>query len=552
MHNPQYLSHDLPESTFALIVGGGPVGIATALSLARYGYECVVVERHAERLGQPKAHVLNPRTLEIFHQYGIDLDPLRKLGVPPNEADVVRFVASMTGIEFGKIGRQTDEDTASVSPEPTFNVAQPHLEDHLLATALATGKITYLRMHEWMGCSEEPDRAITSQIQCRKTNVIKTIQSKYLVGCDGAKARSRDGLQINFQPLNGPGTEQVLHYASVHFQADLSHMKTGLLWFILKPEGMRVFIAYNRKNSWVYFTRYDPTKTPKTTFTSKYFEALVFEAIGKPLPDYQELGITLWTTSPKLADTYRSSKIRNAFLAGDAAHSFPPTGGLGVNTGIEDVQNLTWKIHAVQQGWATESFLETVTTERLPIAKDNCQQSKLNEDKIFRLITAILVPGKTAEEVIADPASRKAIQDEIDKNRDHFHSLNLQVGYVYGRPHIRGPADYQRELVSGARLPHVWLERNGQKISSLDLVSGFDFVLITPSQFTQRKQLDCDGVPVSVQQLNQHFLDIDGEWQEFIGQDHAAVLVRPDQHIVGTISSMEDVGKMLANYLRAR
>lgn len=220
-----------------------------------------------------------------------------------------------------------------------------------------------------------------------------------------------------------------------------------------------------------------------------------------------------------------------------------------MNTGVGDVHNLIWKIHAVEQGWAKESFLDTVSSERLPIAKDNCRQSKINEDKVLRLIHIIQRPGTTAEELLADPVSRKQIQDAIDDNHEHFHSLNLQLGYVYGRAHTRPPSDYQKELLPGARLPHIWLENEDRKISSLDLVDGSGFVLITPDRFTNMKRLDCDGTLVAIKQLNEDFNDVYGDWHKLIiSVENAALLVRPDQHLVGTISSIEQVWMALVDF----
>lgn len=249
--------------------------MTTALALARYGYASVVVERHAQRLDQPKAHVLNPRALEIFRQMELDLTPLRKSGLQPEDADVIRFATAMTGTEFGGIQMAQDIEHQH-SPEQLFNVPQPCLEEYLLELALATGKVTYLRMHEWQSCEETLGGTIVSRILVRRENVTKSIQSKYLVGCDGAKARTRDSLEIAFDPIMGD-QEVTLHYVSVHFNADLSHMKSGLLWFLLAPPCVGVFIAYNRKNSWVFFIQYDPSTQSKETLTSEYLRGLVFQ-----------------------------------------------------------------------------------------------------------------------------------------------------------------------------------------------------------------------------------------------------------------------------------
>jgi 2,4-dichlorophenol 6-monooxygenase len=262
------------------------------------------------------------------------------------------------------------------------------------------------------------------------------------------------------------------------------------------------------------------------------------------------LGITSWKTSPKLAETYRSRSVSHAFLAGDAAHSFPPTGGLGLNTGIGDVHNLIWKISAVEKGWVTDSFLDTFTSERRAVAKTNSQQSKKNEETTFRLVSTFFRPDASPDDLWADPESRKHIQNAIRDQADHFDALNLVLGYVYGRENTRGPSDYQKENVPGARLPHEWVETSsGSRVSTLDLVDGYDFVLFTSPNLTTETKLDIKGVPVSVVQLSRDFKDPVGEWTEILGlTGTAAVLVRPDQHIVGTVNSMGEVSDLLQRY----
>lgn len=272
----------VPESTTILIVGGGPVGIASAVAFARYGLDCVILERHATRTEQPKANIVNNRSVEIFRQYSLDLEPLRKLGLSEEEDKTVVFASSMTGLEFGQIEVGPRGPAARyASPEAMMNVPQPLLEQHLLRTAMETGKVTYLRMHEWQHCDEDPTtKEITSTVLLRETNVTRQITSKYLIACDGTNARSRDVLQIPFETPGG-APETVLHYVSVHFSADLSQFKPAMLWFILNSTGMGIFITYNRKNSWVFTTPYDPSVTPPATFTSEFLKAQVLRVSTK-------------------------------------------------------------------------------------------------------------------------------------------------------------------------------------------------------------------------------------------------------------------------------
>lgn len=222
-----------------------------------------------------------------------------------------------------------------------------------------------------------------------------------------------------------------------------------------------------------------------------------------------------------------------------------------MNTGVGDVHNLAWKVHAVEQGWAPDSFLDTVTPERRQVASDNSKQSKINEENIHRLVGAIFGPGVSPEDLWADERSRKDVQNAIRQQSDHFDSLNLQLGYVYGRDHVRGPSDYRKECVPGARLPHAWVKDDaGAKISTLDLIQGDAFVLFTAPNFTPERRLEVQRVPVSVVQLERDYFDPSGEWSQLLGLGEGfAVIVRPDQHIVTSVKCLEEVSTRLAEYL---
>ncbi|KIX97611.1 uncharacterized protein Z520_06389 [Fonsecaea multimorphosa CBS 102226] len=151
---------------------------------------------------------------------------------------------------------------------------------------------------------------------------------------------------------------------------------------------------------------------------------------------------------------------------------------------------------------------------------------------------------------MADQVSRQEIQSAIDENREHFHSFNLQLGYVDGQHLSRGPSDYRKELMQGARLPHFWLEERGQAISTLDLVDALSFVLVCDSTFTDLSWLIISNVSVTIKRSSQDFNDRVGAWTKYLESLAVrAVLVRPDQHIVDRVSRVEDVEKTLRAYL---
>lgn len=269
-----FLSAMLPHSCFALVVGGGPTALVTAILLARYGFTIVVVERHPLRLGQPKANVINARSAEIFRQFGLETSQLRAKGLDPEESPRVIFGSSMFGVEFGFIDRE--EFSTNDTPEPTFGSPQPVLEEVLLEIAKSTGKVIYLRENEWLGCTESSDKIITSVVRYGGDNTERTITSKYLIGCDGIHSKTREVLNVKFDCIDEiPDIPQ--HYMSIHFRGDLSHSQPALLHIILDPSNLGVLIPYNRKNEWVFMTQCDPTTTTKEIYTHEYCRSRIIK-----------------------------------------------------------------------------------------------------------------------------------------------------------------------------------------------------------------------------------------------------------------------------------
>jgi 2-polyprenyl-6-methoxyphenol hydroxylase-like FAD-dependent oxidoreductase len=261
-----------PTQTPVLIIGGGPVGLFSALSLARYGIPSTIVERQHTRTGQPKAHVLNSRSLEIFKQFGINTQTIRECAASPSDADVVRFVQSMTGVEYGNIlYERQDEEIKQYTPEPLVNIEQPHIE-RILAEAVQDNELVSIwRGFQWQGCEkgiQGGEERIRSTILVRETGQEVVIESKYLLACDGAHSRARAALNIPVDTPRSPFPSEVL-YVSVELKADWRKYKSGILWMIMLKNTMQTFIAYDRGSHWVFAFMIEPD-TSESLFTEEY------------------------------------------------------------------------------------------------------------------------------------------------------------------------------------------------------------------------------------------------------------------------------------------
>jgi 2-polyprenyl-6-methoxyphenol hydroxylase-like FAD-dependent oxidoreductase len=535
-----------------LIVGGGPVGLITGILLARQGIASAIVERRDRPAMAPKAHALNPRSLEICRAAGIDLDAIHARQTPPHEGAMVRFVTRLQGEELGVLPYERQDDAVrELTPTPLLNIAQPDFEA-VLRECIARQPLVELRVGEEWRASAEDEHGVVSTIRHRRTEQEHARRSRYVIACDGAASPVRQSVGIAME-----GAPAVRHNVNIHFAADLRPLvkdRPAILYWILDPAVNGTFIVYNLASSIVLVHHYDSALNRPEDFTPERCRQLVAAAIGDPSIPFEVLGASPWVMTAQIAANYRRGSI---FLAGDAAHRFPPSGGLGLNTGIADAHNLAWKIAGVEGGWAAPALLDTYESERRPVATANSRQSLVNA----RLITELFgLLGYTADprqserrfkERLADPATRAAIAQNIEAHRQHFDSLALQLGYIYGASDGTPPADVARYVPSfrpGARMPHAWIERNGVRASTLDLLSDTEFTLVIGAQGEAwRKAARVQQTPLGLVQAGVDFSDPSGAWIGESGIDpKGALLVRPDGHVAMQARGDDDAAEALA------
>jgi hypothetical protein len=271
------------------------------------------------------------------------------------------------------------------------------------------------------------------------------------------------------------------------------------------------------KDRWIYATQLDAPRETPADFTDERWTRLLRIATGLP-----ELALTLhgtfpWEAAERVAERFSSGRV---FLAGDAAHQMPPTGGHGANTGIQDAGNLAWKLAAVLRGQAGPSLLETYDSERRPVAAATANQAVLS--------SLHLMKGGASEEDDGAVSARIII-----------------FGYRYGSDE---PLPRMLSLTGepGTRAPHVWLSSEEHRpVSTVDLF-GRGFVLLAgDKRWLEASQALAERTGLALQAHH-----VDG-WQSAYGVGASgASLVRPDGMVAARWSEApSDAGRALSEAL---
>jgi len=513
-----------------LVVGAGPTGATAAILLGLQGVSSLVVDRRDSPQRAPAAHVVNARTLEILRAAGVERGALAAACQPPRDAGRVRWMTTLAGEELGSLPfEQQGDDALAVTPTPLRNLSQHRLERILLERLRAQPEASLRWSHEWES-AEQDAAGVTSRLRDLATGGSVTVRSRWLLAADGAGSRVRKALGI--EPV---GPARLASFVMIHVEADLRALvrdRPGVLYFLESPAARGVLVAHDIDAEWVLMHPFDPEREPAEAFDEARCAALVRAAIGGAAPPFAVRTISTWHMSVQVAERYRAGR---AFLVGDAAHRFPPTGGLGLNTGVQDAHNLAWKLAAVERGWAAPALLDSYESERQPIARVNAEVSARNAAKLLAVTQALGADGA---------GDRAAVRAAIADQAEHFDMLGLQLGFAYERgaliPDGTPPparSNPVREYVPcgrpGARVPHAWTERGGARVSTLDLLPVDRFALIAGKRGSA--WLDAAAKlepPLARVAIGSDVDDETGAFAAALGiADDGALLVRPDQHV---------------------
>jgi len=490
------------EHVPVLIIGAGGAGLSMSLLLRQHGIASMLIERRSDISWVPRARNLNFRTLEVFRGLGLGRE-VHAAGMHVSRIFRKRTLASSEQEELA-IPQLEPSYSERISPEPFYLYCpQNRLEPVLRAAAKQRGcDVRYGT--EFISFTHE-DMGTTATLKERDTDRSYVVRADYLVAADGTHSHIRESLGIKSQ---GHGALPE-YFIFVYFRAPWQKLIAGHEADAIQiPDAGGFFLVAKDDLGMFVITHQSALGESFEEFTVERCRKLVERAIGQPEMVVEIIDTVHFQLFESVAEQFQMGRV---FLVGDAAHTMPGYKGLGLNTAVQSAQNLAWKLAAVIRGQAGQGLLATYQAERHPVGRFAAHQS-------------LTGPGAAA-------VLRKGTMNELLPEKEDLPLFYPIVGYRYRSQAIYSeePAEIGRGKITlldleeldgqpGTRLPHLWLERQGQRISTLDLLDG-RFVLLAGSAGTPW----CAAAPAAA---------------TFLGIDLAAYRLGPD----GDVLDLENGG----------
>ena len=513
-----------PLSTDVVIVGGGPVGLGLAIELGQRGIRCILTERYTQTQPIPRGQNLTQRTMEHFHFWGAEKELRAARTIPPDYG-----IGGLTA--YGTLlGDYSYDWLQRELVKPYYFTANERLPQYETEKVLRQRLAMLPHVQTMFGWDAQTiaqdEHGTTVTLTERSTQQQQVIHAAYAVGCDGSRSKTREQSGITQTLSDHDRLMVLLVFESQELHELLKRYPGKSFYNVLHPE---------LKGYWKFFGRVDLGNTwffhapvPLGTTADNFdFKAMLHEAVGAEFAlELQRVGF--WDLRFALADSYRAGRV---FVAGDAAHSHPPYGGYGVNSGLEDARNLGWKLAAVLQGWGAEALLDSYDAERRPVFASTIQ------DFIAKSI-------ENDGDFLAhfDPEQDKAAFDASWQERSQG-----AVGEVHafepnyeGSPVVHhGELSHDPALVCSAKGSHQFKARAGHHLAPATLSSGQNvyevlgagFTLLTVGKDSTDQQMWIDaaaGLNIPLTLVHE------APGSEADRYEAKSILVRPDQFVAWT------------------
>jgi 2-polyprenyl-6-methoxyphenol hydroxylase-like FAD-dependent oxidoreductase len=510
--------------TQVLVVGAGPVGLTLAVDLGRRGVRCTIIEQKPAPAKLPKMERCNARTMEIYRRMGI-VEQVRAAGLPAHCPMDVFIVTSLIeppllhlpypSVEEARAQIAARND-GSLPLEPYQLISQYTLEPLLKSIAETLPTVTVRYGCTFVSFAQDSD-SVSAEVENADGSVAH-ITARYLVGCDGGTSAVRRQLGIKLA-----GEANLMQFRQALFRCDDLYERIPI------GKGRHYHVADGRAT---FLIVQDDTRhfTLHATVESDGEMAAMFEKTVAMPVDYEMLYVGQWKQNLLLAERYGAGRV---LLAGDAVHLVIPTGGLGMNSGVGDAVDLSWKLAAVLQGWGGLGLLAAYEIERRQVGERNVAASTFASRgrRAWRAEYRPSIRDNTPEGAAARARLARVADREQRKSNE---MVGAELGYRYvGSPIIwpepdEGPVhdvfNYVPTTWPGARLPHVWL-KDGTPLHDR-LGDGYTLLRLDGARADTaalERALRATGAPLDV-------LDVDDETARAVyGRD--LLLVRPDLHV---------------------
>jgi len=552
--------------TDVLVVGSGPAGGASAALLAMYGVKHVIITKYGWLADTPRAHITNQRAMEVLRDLGVEQEAI-SYATPQHLMANNVFCESLAGEELGRLyswgnhpSRKADYDLAS--PTRICDLPQNYLEPILLEAAGQRGSV--IRFNTELVDLVQDEHGVTAAVKDRISGETFEIRAKYLIGADGGRSRVAEVIGLPMEGQMGRAGSM-----NIIVKADLSKYvahRPSVLYWVLQPGaqiggiGAGLVRMVRPWNEWLIIWGYD-IEQGERKLTDAEAVSIVRNLVGDETLEVEVTSTSTWTVNEMYAGYYASGRV---FCMGDAVHRHPPTNGLGSNTSIQDAYNLCWKLKYVLEGKAAPGLLSSYSAERQPVGKQIVTRANKSIGDFPPIFEAVGLLSSTdpveAKKNIAarkaataeGKARRKKLYEAIAYKSFEFNCHGVEMNQRYASdavvsdgtsaPAFTRDAElyYQATTWPGAHLPHVWVEQNGIRKSTLDLAGKGRFVLLTgiggecwkqaAAVVAEKFKVDVEVVTIGPQGCDA--LDIYADWyrQSEVEED-GCVLVRPDMYV---------------------
>ena len=528
----------MEDDTEVLIAGAGPVGLALALELQRFGVRFRIVEKRAERSKTSKAMGLQPRLSEVFAVWGIadkfldrGFSNVRALNLHSAERKLLTIPVRPPPNQSGRDACQ-----------PRMIIIPQSITEEIFERTLEERGHAVERRREVIGFEQKADR-VEAIVRSEEAGE-ETIRAQFLVGCEGAHSIIRKESGFSFSGATMP-LRFLLADVTVDWDAPDNEVQV-----FFHPDGVLAALPFGAQKWRLIVECVEDPSEVAGEVTLSLIQDLAVQRTGK-----NDIGIRdpLWLSdfriNARMVDRFRDRRI---FVAGDAAHIHSPLGGQGIATGVQDASNLAWKLAAVLREGAPDSLLDSFDEERRPIAREVLRRTSTVSSIVFGMNPA----ARFFRERLLFPILRTSFVQRRLIGRMSQLEMNYREQSLAAHSDRRFS---QVRVRAGDRAPDVVFKRGGEKVSLFQLVGSFGMLaLFGPGPRSHQiaaalGELHIRSFIISTQSAgtlpDPYLEDLYSDFARLYGvQGPFLYLIRPDGHVALFQRSAE--ANSLADFLK--